>query len=245
MLSSDLQLSYDVTSKTKGKYKNAKDDESAGFHFIAFVPIDGQIWKLDGLERQPQKVCSIDDDDWICQIKPQIKARMAEYEEGQIEFSILSLVKAPLAGLVLDLAQNVKSLIALLHPERTFENSSNLAINPAHVEFRSGSDLPICMPDPAFGLTQDMIDRAILPPGIQTAIQSRDLSVITQLWHDLTIAQASLKASIGEEQLSKQSDQERAESRRWDYGPAVHNLVCFLARKRFFKPSNTRKNLYH
>ena len=245
MLSSDFQLSYDITSKTKGKHKNVKNDESAGFHFIAFVPIDGQIWKLDGLERQPQKVCSIDDDDWICQIKPQIEARMAEYEEGQIEFSILSLVKAPLAGLVSDLAQNVKSLFALSHSEGTYENSSNSAFDPAYVGFCTGSDLPICKPDAALGLTQDMIDRATLPPGIQNAVQSRDLSIIPQLWHDLTIAQASLKASIVEEQLSKHLDHERAESRRWDYGPAIHNLVCFLARKRFFKPSNTRRNLHH
>lgn len=245
MLNSDLQLSHDVVSKTKGKYKGAKDEESAGFHFIAFVPIDGQIWKLDGLERQPQKVCSIVNDDWICQTKPQIEARMAEYEEGQIEFSILSLVKAPLSGLFSDLAQNAKSLFALSNSEQTSEESFISAISPASGEFCSGSELNVCLPDAAFGLTQDMIDQAIIPQGIHDAIQSRNVSIITQLWKELTIAQATLKGSIGEEQLSNQLDQERAESRRWDYGPAVHDLICFLATKRFFSISNTRKNLYH
>lgn len=245
MLSSDLQLSQDVISKRKGKYKNANDDQSAGFHFIAFVPIDGQIWKLDGLERQPQKVCSIENDDWICQTKPQIEARMAEYDEDQIEFSILSLVKAPLAGLVSDLAQNVKSLIALSNSDQVSEKSSILAINPARGDFCFGSELNVCMPDAAFGLTQGMIDQAIIPPAVENAIQKRDASIMAHLWKELKIAQASLKASIGEEQLSNQLDQERAESRRWDYGPAVHNLIYSLARKRFFKTGNTRKNSNH
>lgn len=242
MLSSDLQLSYDVTSKTKGKNKTAKDDESAGFHFIAFVPIDGQIWKLDGLERQPQKICDICNEDWIYQTKPQIEARMAEYEEGQIEFSVLSLVKAPLAGFVSALAQNVKSLFALSKSGQASEDSSILAVNSSCGEFSPGSELNVCMPDAAFGLTQDMIDHAVIPPAVQAAIQSQDLPIITQLWRELTIAQASLKASIGEERLSNMLDQERADSRRWDYGLAVHNIIYLLARKRFFKTTNTRIN---
>lgn len=240
MLNSDLQLSHDVTSKTKGKAKNSKDDESAGFHFIAFVPIDGQIWKLDGLERQPQKVCTIENEDWICQTKPQIEARMAEYEEGQIEFSVLSLVKTPLAGFISALAQNVKSLVALSNQEQAMEDISILAVNLACGEFRSGPELAVCMPDAAYGLTQDMIDQAVIPPDVQGAIEGGEVPMITQLWRELTIAQAGLKASIGEEQLSNQLDQERADSRRWDYGPAVHNLIRSLATKRFFKASNTR-----
>ena len=242
MLNSDLQLSHDVMSRMKGKHKSVKDEENAGFHFIAFVPIDSQIWKLDGLERQPQKICRIVNDDWIRQVKPQIESRMAEYEEGHIEFSILSLVKEPLSGLLSDLAQNAKSLSALSNSELASEESFISAINPAFDEIRLVSELNLCLPDAAFGVTRDMIDQAVILPGVQDAIRSQDISIITQLWKELTIAQASLKTSIGEERLSNQLDQERAEGRRWDYGPAVHDLVSFLARKRFFRTHNTRKN---
>lgn len=240
MLRSDLQLSHDVFSKNRGKPKYAKADESAGFHFIAFVPIDGQIWKLDGLERQPQKVCNIENEDWICLTKPQIEARMAEYEEGQIEFSVLGLVKAPLAGLVSALAQNVKSLLALFSLGQAFEDASILPFNSGFDDFHPKAGSSACMPDVAFGLTQNMIDQATILPAVQEAIQSRDMLIITQLWRELTLTQASLKASIGEEQLSNQLDQERADSRRWDYGPAVHNIICILAKKRFFTINNTR-----
>ena len=53
MLNADLFLQNEATAK-KSKNKAANGDESeAGFHFIAFMPIENQLWKLDGLERQP------------------------------------------------------------------------------------------------------------------------------------------------------------------------------------------------
>ena len=57
MLNGDLQLKNDATAKKKGRTTTQDDDDSdAGFHFIAFVPVDGKVWKLDGLERQPQNL---------------------------------------------------------------------------------------------------------------------------------------------------------------------------------------------
>ena len=55
ILNADLQLKNDATYRKKGKRSVANEDE-AGFHFIAFVPIEGTVWKLDGLERQPQRL---------------------------------------------------------------------------------------------------------------------------------------------------------------------------------------------
>lgn len=31
-------------------------DEDSGFHFVAYVPIDGAVWRLDGLQRAPAKI---------------------------------------------------------------------------------------------------------------------------------------------------------------------------------------------
>lgn len=56
MLNSDLQLKNDATAKRKksGKHRQEHGESEAGFHFIAFVPALGKVWKFDGLERQPQ-----------------------------------------------------------------------------------------------------------------------------------------------------------------------------------------------
>ena len=61
MLNADLALSHDASAKKSRKkadsLKNIEEDQDqAGFHFIAFVPIQGCVWKLDGLERQPMNL---------------------------------------------------------------------------------------------------------------------------------------------------------------------------------------------
>jgi ubiquitin carboxyl-terminal hydrolase L5 len=54
ILNSDLQLKTEATTKKKGSKGHADDDSDATFHFIAFMPVMGQLWKFDGLERQPR-----------------------------------------------------------------------------------------------------------------------------------------------------------------------------------------------
>jgi len=56
MLNADLLLKNEAKAKGKGKRKKSQadlDENEAGFHFIAFMPIEDNLWKLDGLERQP------------------------------------------------------------------------------------------------------------------------------------------------------------------------------------------------
>lgn len=53
MLNADLLLQNEATAKKGKKGKVDEDETEGGFHFIAFMPIDDQLWKLDGLERQP------------------------------------------------------------------------------------------------------------------------------------------------------------------------------------------------
>jgi ubiquitin carboxyl-terminal hydrolase L5 len=58
VLNIDLQLKSEATRKKSKAKQNisAYDESEAGFHFIAFVPAKGRVWKFDGLERQPQSL---------------------------------------------------------------------------------------------------------------------------------------------------------------------------------------------
>ena len=57
MLNADLQLKNEVYTRSKGKKTKCEEDENAaGFHFIAFMPIGESLWKFDGLERQPMSL---------------------------------------------------------------------------------------------------------------------------------------------------------------------------------------------
>lgn len=53
ILNADLQLRWEAQSKKRSKNQESNDSDS-GFHFIAFMPAMGHVWKFDGLERQPQ-----------------------------------------------------------------------------------------------------------------------------------------------------------------------------------------------
>ena len=57
ILNSELHLKEEAKPKKKSKAQDS-DDEDATLHFIAFLPAMGQVWKLDGLERQPQTIGS-------------------------------------------------------------------------------------------------------------------------------------------------------------------------------------------
>lgn len=54
MMNADLALKNDAESRKNGQSAEiATRNNDAAFHFIAFMPVGGHIWKLDGLERQP------------------------------------------------------------------------------------------------------------------------------------------------------------------------------------------------
>lgn len=41
-------------TKASRKKPKKKPDEDAGYHFIAFIPMNGKVWQLDGLETTPR-----------------------------------------------------------------------------------------------------------------------------------------------------------------------------------------------
>lgn len=248
MLNSDLLLKNEVETKPKGKKRKLDEDENeSGFHFIAFMPIEGQLWKLDGLERQPMclgtKSFSIPcfprililstigafENEWLGQAKPDIEARMAQYEEGQIEFAILSLIRDPLMELIPRLAENVKGIAALsarldtVQPDwQSFETSP--AIGEATGVLTTA--------DPSYGLTQEDIDKASIPETVAKLCISEIVQDIVNERQHLVTAQAGLRMSIRDEQQSNQSDDERAAARSCDYGACMPNFVRKVRVKR-------------
>ena len=86
--------------KGKGKGRRKKkisedEEDETGFHFIAYVPCAGQVWKLDGLERRPQTLGVLEDDaNWLNMVVPDLQAQWESAAASEFEFSLLSLVKA-------------------------------------------------------------------------------------------------------------------------------------------------------
>ncbi|KAI4169674.1 MAG: hypothetical protein LQ346_008943 [Caloplaca aetnensis] len=229
MLNADLQLKNDAFSRTKSKAKGS-DEDNAGFHFIAFVPVQGKVWKLDGLQRQPQNLGSVTNEDWVDYVAPELQSRMAEYEEGQIDFAILALVKEPKVNLIAALAENVKSILSL--SERLDH------VKPDWKDFLpSNSDgSSAANHDTLFGpcehceLHQEAIDQAKLSTALAVKIESDVAEDLVKSRQKLITAQTSLRVSLDEERSTIQTDSERAASRRNDKGLLARGLLQVLER---------------
>ncbi|KAF3403790.1 Ubiquitin carboxyl-terminal hydrolase isozyme L5 [Penicillium rolfsii] len=226
ILSSDLQLLVESKTRKKASQSQGDDnDDDSSFHFIAFMPVMGQVWKFDGLERQPQSIGQCSEDDWLDLVRPNLLDRMAAYEEDQIEFSILGLVRDPLPDLVQQLAVNVRSL-EMIHERLLSEGDTTAAAT-----IITGFEATVLGPEPSLALTRTMIDAAEIPEETVKEYQSCASSQLHEHRQKLSQAQVELRCRVREEQQSQRADDDHATGRRYDYGPAVRTWLQFLARK--------------
>lgn len=238
VLNIDLQLKNEASAKrpkvSQNKNQAFDEDSEAGFHFIAFVPVKGKVWKFDGLERQPQSLGSYEGDDWLQIARPDIISRMAEYAEDQIEFSILSLAKDPMGGLVDQLASNVNDLTTVEKRIATLiSESGNMSSSDMD---KSLDAAPVVRePDPSLDLTPEKLAQASPSDHSLQKCQTESLDELERYRHELIERQVELRASIRDEQQSRHTDEEYAAGRRHDYGPAIHTWLRFLARKGMIK----------
>ncbi len=194
----------------------------------------------------------IETTDWIFHVKPELQDRMARYEDGQTEFSILGLVKAPLDGVISQLAQNVKNIGALR--EKINSVKPGWKNEPgASDQSNLGEHGVIIGQSQAYSLTQGQLDKTEVSPDVQ-ALLLRDIAVAynsPRAWdiqepadnglNDLLVCmqelvnqQVDLRASITEELEACHQDRERAAKRRQDWTPPVELLVKFLSKKGSF-----------
>ncbi|KAJ5110752.1 hypothetical protein N7532_001287 [Penicillium argentinense] len=230
ILNADLQLRTDASPKKSSKSSSQDLGEAeAAFHFIAFMPALGQVWKFDGLERQPHSLGECAEEDWLELAKPDILKRMAAYEQEQIEFSILGLVRDPLPDLQQELAINIRSLEIITdrltnHPSPLVSHLAEQATTLKETESSFG-------PDTSLGLTRAMIDAALAPDNSLSQYREASLPALIQHQETLRSAQRDLRLRLREEQQMQQADDEHAKGRRYDYGPAVRTWLRCLARK--------------
>ena len=163
--------------------------------------------------------------DWLSQAKPDIEARMAQYEEGHIEFAILSLVRDPLHEMVSALAENVKAINVLLARLDIVKPEWQDTCDPPINSEVAGTNSLIREPSLAYGLTQEMLDRAALHQAVVDLCHGSVASDMVRHGEQLISMQADLRMSIREEIQSNRSDEERAAARASDYGARMQNFV--------------------
>ena len=214
--------------KKKGGRKSKKTiDNEAAYHFIAYLPVKQEIWKMDGLDSRPHNFGPCGPDNWLDLITPFLAARMADYATGGIEFNMLAMVKDSLFEYRQQLAANIKMLRRIetklnsSKPDwKAFVGSSNDEGVAEHLV--SESDV--------FGVTSTMIDSVELSAAHEKLVQvDDDATTLIELRQRVITDQVPLRASIRDEHQSLMDDEHEAADRRNDFGPVVQEWLNMLA----------------
>lgn len=76
--------------KTSG---TGKED---AFHFIAYVPVAGALYELDGLKPGPIRLADTNDQDWLSTAAKVINERIGRYAAAEVRFNLMAVVRSKL-----------------------------------------------------------------------------------------------------------------------------------------------------
>lgn len=66
-----------------------KDDDV--FHFISYVPHNGKLYELDGVQGGPIELAEVDAENWLPVAREEINKRIAQYEAKEVRFNLLAV----------------------------------------------------------------------------------------------------------------------------------------------------------
>lgn len=233
ILNADLSLANGMekwriakNSKRKGATaKKSKKEDELAFHYVAYVPIKGEVWRLNGLQRHPVNLGAYQRD-WMAIVQDNIQQHISKYasQENNVFFSLLSLCKTPLLTIPNGLAENIHSISAI-------ESALNVAL-PDWKEFLSESELGIeTGPNDAYGVTQDIFNTSAISQSVQQALDhaGTDAGDLLELYKKWAQQQNRDKELFIQEAASIGNMDEIATRRKHDYTPTIYNSLKTLA----------------
>jgi ubiquitin carboxyl-terminal hydrolase L5 len=235
MLEDDMHLSNKVKrNKTSGRRGSGDSNSSQesieenAHHFIAFVPIDGHVWKLDGMDYQPVDIGAYDPalpDSWLEPASTRILDLMAA--AGDQDYSLLSVAPSPVLGLQKQLC---KSYAAIRHVESRLDGIQS--------DWRSfvcgeGTDQAVAPGTPsllsALGVTQDQLASVELEEDFKKSVEAADSESLLARRAVLVADQQNVENQIFSEMDTEAAEDSKAKERQWDYGPVIHKWLEMLA----------------
>ncbi|KAK4542388.1 hypothetical protein LTR36_006845 [Oleoguttula mirabilis] len=205
----------------------AEPDAEEGFHFVAYIPIKGHVWKLDGLDRFPQDMGSFSEHEggeWMTAAQLELMGRMAQYQGSEIMFNLMAVVHDPLDSDRKALLENVKALQAVdkkldgvYEDWRDMEGAETKKDVITHISL----DLDITVAD---------VGAAEVPGSMVEKIEEDDdLLKLIDVRKAIVTQQAGLRATVRLSLEESKGDDEKARHRRHDYSSFLRSWLGALA----------------
>ena len=68
-----------------------KEDDDV-YHFVSYVPHNGQLYELDGLQPGPISFGEVTPENWLAKAKEEIQKRIDKYASSEIRFNLLAVI---------------------------------------------------------------------------------------------------------------------------------------------------------
>lgn len=211
------------------------DDE--GFHYLAYVPVNGTVWKMDGLDSYPHVVGDFDVEGggaWTNVAAPDIQARMMMFE-GSIQYNLMAVVHDPVGGAKAELAANVRELQAIdAKLDKVCESwkENEDASTDAHG--------PVLGPCPLLHLENEDLAAAPSPKSLERELAAHEddsVERLLKLRQQRVKAQAQLRGAVRDGLAFSQDDEvdEMVRLKRHDFGGFVKGWLGELAEQEVLK----------
>lgn len=209
------------------------DDD--GFHYVAYLPVNGRVWKLDGLDSYPHLVGEFDTSiggSWLNVATPEIQARMISMGDDEIQFNLMAVVHDPVVPAKAQLAGNVRELqtiegkldaVAKDWRERRQQNNENFHPTSADLVLGPCSKFDLAEVDLAAAPRPNMLEKEL------AAHEDSYIDELMRLRKERVKAQAPMRASVRDSLQAAEADDEKARLRRHDFAGFVKGWLGALA----------------
>jgi ubiquitin carboxyl-terminal hydrolase L5 len=212
----DHQKKARKTGGSKKRRTKKMDVDDNAFHFVAYMPILGEIWKLDGLDSQPQSIMSLSPEDsglgalsWLQSLAPVLQARMIDCQDGGIQFNLLAMVQDPLVDAQQSLVKHIRLVKAL--------NMSELVTNL--------EEYGICDTD----ITEVEDGELGFFDKERVAECAGDDAKLSSLKDQVRQEGVQIRSGVRAEKALVDAEEEKARDRMNDYGPFIQKWLLLLA----------------
>ncbi|KAL6703466.1 hypothetical protein ACN47E_009640 [Coniothyrium glycines] len=205
---------------------SADNYEENGHHFIAFVPVGTEVWKLDGMDKQPTSMGSFNPakgETWLTTAGTTIATLMAA---GDDDYSVIALTHSPLPSLQKDAATMLTTLhhletrLTALTPDwRAFTPTDEAPPTPSSLGIPPETYLT--HPAPDNNSTLAPVSPSPPTPTLQDLLPARS-TLVKNLTHTALGILTELHAEAEQDH--------KAAQRRFDCGPLIKRWLEMLAR---------------